>query len=93
MVEDVEAEFLLRAGDHASHRVRHVGVIARSAAVAEDGDWFSASDELREFMNREVRSLARAVHGEEAQHRDIHAVNVMVNVPERFAGQLARGVG
>jgi len=36
--------------------------------------------------------LARAVNGEEAQHGDIHAVNVMVNVAERFAGELAGGV-
>jgi hypothetical protein len=37
--------------------------------------------------------LARAVDCEEAQHGDIHAVNVMVGVAERLARELAGGVG
>src|SRR5712671_7234717 len=39
-VENLVAKFLLRAGDDAIDSVSHVSIIARGAAVAEDGDGF-----------------------------------------------------
>ena len=44
-------------------------------------------------MNRQIRPLARTVHGEKAQHAHVHAIDMMIHMPERFAGQFTGGVG
>jgi len=44
-------------------------------------------------VNRQVGPLARAIDGEEAQHDDVQAIDVVIDVAEGFAGELARGVG
>src|ERR1017187_9555721 len=90
-VKDFKAKFLLRAGDDAVQRVRDERVIARRAAVAENRNRLSRRHQLRKLVNREVGRLARAINGEEPQHRHIHFVDVMPRVAERLARKLARG--
>ena len=92
-IENFKPELLLRGGDDAVNRVGDVGVIARHAAIAEDGNRFAGVDERREFANGQIGPLALAIDGEQAEHRHVHAVNMMINVAERFAGELARGIG
>ena len=91
-VENLKAEFLPRAGKNAFQNVRDERVVARRAAVTENRNGPAGVNQLREFVDCQVRPLARAVNREKPQHRHIQAVEVMVNMAERLARQLARGV-
>jgi hypothetical protein len=53
-------------------------VVALAGAVAIDGDWASLEDCGGEFADGEVRALARAVNGEEAEADALDAVQVSV---------------
>ena len=92
-VEDLITEFLLRASQDAIDGVRDVSVIAGRAPVTKDRDRFPLGHELGKLVDRQVRSLARPIDGEEPEHDHIHPVDVVVNMAERLAGQLAGGVG
>ena len=92
-VEDFEAEFFAGGSDNAVDGVGDEGVVAGGGAIAEYGDWFTLLDELGEFVYSEVGPLARAVNGEEAEHDDVHAVDVVIDMAEGFAGEFAGGVG
>ena len=68
-------------------------VVARRAAVAENRNRLAGVNQAREFVDGQVRPLARAIDREEAQHRHVHFVNMMPRVAERLAGQLAGRIG
>jgi hypothetical protein len=50
-------------------------------------------DQAGEFMDGQIGTLPRTVHSEKTEHGDIQSVDVMVDVPQGFAGKLAGGVG
>ena len=47
---------------------------------------------MRHLERRHVRAAARAVHGEEAEARDVHAVEMVIRVGHELARLLGRGV-
>jgi hypothetical protein len=89
----VGAGVIIDGGADALHDVRDVGVVTAGAAIAEDGDGFAVEDHAGELVDGEVRPLARAIHGEEAQADEADAVEVAVHVAEQLAADLGAGVG
>src|SRR5688572_12421413 len=79
-------------GDHPLHAVVDVRVIARRLAVSMETDRRAVEDALREQMDRHLGSLARSVHGEEAQRGEVRAEEMVVRVPEQLARLLGGGV-
>src|SRR5947208_9138566 len=66
-IKNLVTEFFLRYGHHAIDDVGHIGVIAGGRAIAEDRDRFSGPDQLSEFLNRQIRTLARAIDSKETK--------------------------
>ena len=89
----MEAGAFVDCGDGAVDYVVDICEVAHHRAVAIDGDGFSLFDELCEFVDGEVGSLAGAVDGEVTQAGQIDFVKVMVSVAEEFAGLFGGGVG
>lgn len=69
--------------------VINVGVVSSARSIAEHGELSAAFDQGSEFVNREIRSLARAVNGEEAQTSYIDRKKVRVCAGKRFCRELA----
>ena len=72
--------------------VRNIRVIATGAAIAENRNRLSRLDQPREFVDREVRPLARAVAREKPQARDRHCIQVMKCMAHQLAGLLGGGI-
>jgi len=87
------ARLLLDGGEHAVEDVVDPGVVTRAGSVAKDLDGLAAGDEPGEFVDRQVGSLARAVHSEEAQAGDRRGVEVVLGEGEQLACSLGRRVG
>ena len=84
---------LLDGGQHAVENVVNPGVIARAGSVAEKLDGLVLGDEPGELVNRQVGTLAWAVHGEETQAGDGGAIKVMLGEGEQLARPFGRRVG
>ena len=84
----VRAAMVFDDGADAGDDVGDVGVVSSGAAVAKHRDLLPVENHTREFVDREVRPLARAVNGEEAQSDEADAVKVAIDVAEQLATDL-----
>src|ERR1043165_3356545 len=92
-IDDFVASLVVADDGHdAVDDVVDVSVIATRTAVAEDGDWLTCSDQLCEFVNREVRTLSWSIDGEKAQADTAQPVEMRVSVTQQFAGAFRRCV-
>src|SRR5581483_10943359 len=91
-VENLVTKRPFRAGHDSVHNVADESVIARGCAVAENRDRFSRCNKLGKLVNGKIRALARAVNGEEAKHRHVQAMDVVVHVAQPLASHFARRV-
>src|SRR5271156_6335968 len=76
----------LQSAENPGDYVADVSVVAASRAIAIHGYRFAGFDQRREFMDREVRTLARAVHGEQAQANRRDRIEMPVGAAMHFAG-------
>ncbi len=91
--EFVVGLIVVQGTDDAVDGVGDVGVIATGGAVAKDRDRLSGFNQADKFVDREVGPLARAVNGEETEADEADAVEMTVNVAEKFAADFTAGVG
>src|SRR5262249_27455884 len=92
-IDDLERRRVVSdRGQNALQNVVNVGEIAFRRAVTENRNGASAVDQPREFVNRQVGALARAVDREEPQTDDLHSVKMAVSMRQQLARGLRRGV-
>ena len=82
-----------QAAHDAVDDVLDVGVVPARGAVAVHRDRLIRQELPGELVDRQVRSLARAVDGEEAEAVDRDVVEVVERVRQQLAGPLRRRVG
>ncbi len=75
------------------HDVVHEGVVTAGGAVAVHRDRLVREELAGKLVDRQVRPLTRAVHGEEAQAVRRDVVEVVKRVGQQLAGPLRRRVG
>src|SRR5688500_19846149 len=88
----VIARIVVDSGAHSRNDVGDICVVPTGRAISEDWDRAALADQLRKFVNREVRALTRAIDCEEAQAHAANVVEMRVSVADEFPRALRRSV-